>query len=458
MSFEALGLREELTLAVATQGYSVATDIQREAIPLVLAQHDLLAIAQTGTGKTTAFTLPLLQRLGAKQSATVQGVRGLIVTPTRELAAQVANSVEIFSTQLNIRSCAVFGGVRIEPQLAQLQEGVDVLIATPGRLLDLYEQRAVHFENLEVFVLDEADRMLDLGFIEDVKRIHSLLPVKRQTLMFSATFSKEIKHFAREMLNAPKTIEVTAVNSTVDLVAQTFHPIEQTRKSAALIQLIQQHRWSQTLVFIRTKRTADALVTVLENAGIAAASIHANRTQHARTQALNAFKIGEVKVLVATDIAARGIDISQLPCVINYDLPYVPEDYVHRIGRTGRAGNTGTAISFFSPDETSQLQSLERFLDQHFEVTTLVGFAPKSQVTKSGVATKANTRTNTAEKSTSRNTVNTKRKKCKASAVKLNVYDEDDELYGNFEADTQTSSSRKQHRGGAGGAKRNRRK
>jgi ATP-dependent RNA helicase RhlE len=456
MSFEALGLRDELILAVATQGYSVATDIQLEAIPLVLAQHDLLAIAQTGTGKTAAFTLPLLQRLAVKQSVRVQGVRGLIVTPTRELAAQVANSVEIYSTQLNISSSAVFGGVRIEPQIAQLQEGVDVLIATPGRLLDLYEQRAVHFENLEIFVLDEADRMLDLGFIDDVKRIQSLLPVERQTLMFSATFSKEIKRFAREMLNAPKTIEVTAVNSTVDLVAQTFHPIEQARKSAALIQLIQQHRWSQTLVFIRTKRTADTLVTELENAGIAAASIHANRTQHARTQALNAFKAGEIKVLVATDIAARGIDVSQLPCVINYDLPYVPEDYVHRIGRTGRAGNTGTAISLFSPDETSQLQSLERFLNQNFELTTLVGFAPKVQVTKSGAATKANTRANTTEKSTSTNTVNTKSKKGKPSAAKLNV--DDEELYGNFEADPHTSSSRKQHKGGAGGAKRNRRK
>tara|TARA_R110002012_G_scaffold97895_3_gene234874 strand:- start:3790 stop:5160 length:1371 start_codon:yes stop_codon:yes gene_type:complete len=456
MSFEALGLRDELIHAVATQGYSVATDIQREAIPLVLAQHDLLAIAQTGTGKTAAFTLPLLQRLAVKQSARVQGVRGLIVTPTRELAAQVANSVKTYSTQLNIRSCAVFGGVRIEPQIAQLQEGVDVLIATPGRLLDLYEQRAVHFENLEIFALDEADRMLDLGFIDDVKRIQSLLPVKRQTLMFSATFSKEIKRFAREMLNAPKTIEVTSVNSTVDLVAQTFHPIEQARKSAALIQLIQQHKWSQTLVFIRTKRTADALVTELENAGIAAASIHANRTQYARTQALNAFKAGNVQVLVATDIAARGIDVSQLPCVINYDLPYVPEDYVHRIGRTGRAGNTGTAISLFSPDETSQLQSLERFLNQHFELTTLVGFARKVQVTKSQAATKANTRANTTEKSTSTNTVNTKRKKGKPSAAKLNV--DDEELYGNFEADPHTSSSRKQHKGGAGGAKRNRRK
>lgn len=458
MSFEALGLRDELIHAIATQGYSVATNIQREAIPLVLAQHDLLAIAQTGTGKTAAFTLPLLQRLAAKQSTKVQGVRSLIVTPTRELAAQVAISVEIYSTQLNIRSFAVYGGVRIEPQIAQLQEGVDVLIATPGRLLDLYEQRAVHFDNLEIFVLDEADRMLDLGFIDDVKRIQSLLPVKRQTLMFSATFSKEIKRFAREMLNAPKTIEVTAVNRTVDLVAQTFHPIEQARKSAALIQLIQQHRWSQTLVFIRTKRTADALVTELGDAGIAAASIHANRTQHARTQALNAFKAGEIQVLVATDIAARGIDVSQLPCVINYDMPYVPEDYVHRIGRTGRAGNTGTAISLFSPDETSQLQSLERYLDQHLKPSTLVGFAPKDQVTKSWSANKANTRVNSAEKPTSRNTVNTKHVKGKPSAAKLNIDDEDDELYGNFEADPHTSSSRKQHKGSAGGAKRSRRK
>ncbi|MFT5064278.1 MAG: ATP-dependent RNA helicase RhlE, partial [Gammaproteobacteria bacterium] len=330
MSFGSLGLCDELLKTVAEQGYTTATPVQLEAIPAALSQRDVMAVAHTGTGKTAGFTLPMLQLLFGGPAPQAQTVRALVITPTRELAAQVAKSVEDYSRELNIRSGAAFGGVRIEPQIAALQAGLDVLVATPGRLIDLYNQQAVSFDQLEILVLDEADRMLDLGFIDEISLIHTLLPAKRQTLMFSATFSKEIKSLAKGMLNDPLLIEVSPANSTVDTVKQKLYPVDKERKSELLIHLIQKNKWNQVLVFSRTKHGADSLVTELESAGIGSASIHANRTQHARTNALEGFREGTVAVLVATDIASRGIDVDQLRCVVNFDLPYVPEDYVHR--------------------------------------------------------------------------------------------------------------------------------
>ena len=386
MTFGSLGLCDELLHNVLEQGYTTPSPIQIQAIPAVLSQRDVMAVAHTGTGKTASFTLPLLQLLAAKYSQKdiiqsspsqqSQRVRALIITPTRELAVQVALSVQNYSRHMNIRSAAVFGGVRIEPQVSQLQAGLDVLVATPGRLVDLYNQQAVNFEQLEILVLDEADRMLDLGFIDDIRHIQTLLPNKPQTLMFSATFSKEIKSLAKGMLNNPILIEVAALKSTVDRIKQKLHPVEKGRKSEVLIHLIKKNHWRQVLVFSRTKQGADNLVIQLEKAGVNAASIHANRTQHARTLALDSFKNGNVVVLVATDIASRGIDVNQLPCVVNFDLPYVPEDYVHRIGRTGRAGTSGLAISLFSEDESKQLQSIERLIGRKFEREIIPGFAP----------------------------------------------------------------------------------
>ena len=379
MSFGSLGLCDELLKAVAEQGYTSPSPIQTEAIPVVLSQRDVMAVAHTGTGKTAGFTLPMVQLLSGGPSPQAQHVRALVITPTRELAAQVADSVQSYSRHMNISSAAVFGGVRIEPQIAQLQGGLDVLIATPGRLIDLYNQQAVNFDQLEILVLDEADRMLDLGFVDDIRRIQMLLPSQRQTLMFSATFSKEIKSLANGMLNNPLLIEVTAANSTVDTVKQKIHPVDKKRKSEVLIHLIKKNNWHQVLVFSRTKHGADSLVLQLEMAGISAASIHANRTQHARTHALEGFRNGNVVVLVATDIASRGIDVNQLPCVVNFDLPYVPEDYVHRIGRTGRAGTSGLAVSLFSEDESKQLQSIERLIGRKFEGEIIPGFAPSQK-------------------------------------------------------------------------------
>ncbi len=377
MTFGSLGLCDELLHTVVEQGYTTPSPIQIQAIPAVLSQRDVMAVAHTGTGKTASFTLPLLQLLAAEYSQNdiiqsspsqqSQRVRALIITPTRELAVQVALSVQNYSRHMNIRSAAVFGGVRIEPQLTQLQAGLDVLVATPGRLVDLCNQQAVNFEQLEILVLDEADRMLDLGFIDDIRHIQTLLPNNPQTLMFSATFSKEIKSLAKGMLNNPILIEVAALKSTVDRIKQKLHPVEKGRKSEVLIHLIKKNNWRQVLVFSRTKQGADNLVIQLEKAGVNAASIHANRTQHARTLALESFKNGNVVVLVATDIASRGIDVNQLPCVVNFDLPYVPEDYVHRIGRTGRAGTSGLAISLFSEDESKQLQSIERLIGRKLE-------------------------------------------------------------------------------------------
>jgi ATP-dependent RNA helicase RhlE len=376
MSFGALGLCDELLKTVTEQGYTTPSPIQAEAIPAVLSQRDVMAIARTGTGKTAGFTLPMLQLLSAGPNAQPSQVRALVIAPTRELAAQVATNVQTYSRHLTLRSAVVYGGVRIEEQIAQLQAGLDVLVATPGRLLDLYDREAINFDNLEVLVLDEADRMLDLGFIDDIRRIQTLLPAKRQTLMFSATLSKAIKALVKGMLNDPQVIEVTAANSTGDSIKQTLHPVDKVRKTEALIHLIKKNKWHQVLVFTRTRRGADELSQQLIDAGISAESIHSNRSQHARTAALEGFRNGEIAVLVATDIAARGLDVSQLPYVINVDLPYVPEDYVHRIGRTGRAGTSGLAVSLVSLDEAKQLQSIERMLGRQFKREIIPGFEP----------------------------------------------------------------------------------
>ena len=381
MSFGSLGLCDELLKTVAEQGYTTPSPIQVAAIPAALSQRDVMAVAHTGTGKTAGFALPMLQLLSAREPIhQALSVRALVITPTRELAAQVAKSIQNYSRHLNIRSGVVFGGVRIEPQLAELQGGLDVLVATPGRLIDLYNQQAINFEQLEILVLDEADRMLDLGFIDDIRHIQKRLPATRQTLMFSATFSKQIKSLAKGMLSDPLLIEVADAKSTVEKVTQKIHPVDKARKSELLIHLIKRHQWRQVLVFSRTKHGADSLVLQLKSAAISAESIHANRTQHARTHALDDFKNGNVKVLVATDIASRGIDVNQLPCVVNFDLPYVPEDYVHRIGRTGRAGTSGLAISLFSEDESKQLQSIERIIGRKFAPEIIPGFSPTIKV------------------------------------------------------------------------------
>ncbi|MFT6270635.1 MAG: ATP-dependent RNA helicase RhlE [Alphaproteobacteria bacterium] len=379
MSFSALGLCDELLKTTVQQGYTTPSPIQIEAIPLVLSQRDVMAVAHTGTGKTAGFTLPMVQLLSGDTSAKAHCVRALVITPTRELAAQVAQSVQNYSANMDIRSAAVFGGVRIEPQIQLLQGGLDVLVATPGRLIDLYNQQAINFDQLEILVLDEADRMLDLGFIDDIRRIQMLLPTKRQTLMFSATFSKEIKSLAKGMLNNPLLIEVSDAKSIVDSIEQKVHPVDKERKNEMLIHLIKKYKWNQVLVFCRTKRGADSLVSQLENIGISADSIHANRTQRARTLALDGFKNGNIAILVATDIASRGIDVTQLPCVVNFDLPYVPEDYVHRIGRTGRAGTSGLAISLFSEDESKQLKSIERVIGRKFKLEIISGFVPSEK-------------------------------------------------------------------------------
>jgi ATP-dependent RNA helicase RhlE len=367
MSLETLGLSAELLLAVREQGYTEATPIQAKAIPIVLAGDDVMAAAQTGTGKTAAFTLPLLHRLmqNAEPARNGRPVRALILTPTRELAAQVAENVASYAKHLPLTSTVVFGGVNINPQTSQLRRGVDILIATPGRLLDHAGQRNVDLSKVEILVLDEADRMLDMGFIHDIRKVMALLPEKskRQNLLFSATFSADIKRLASGLLNTPKMVEVASQNATADKIKQTIHPVDKIRKRELLSLLIRTNNWEQVLVFTRTKHGANRLAQQLEQDGLNTAAIHGNKSQGARTKALAGFKSGAVKVLIATDIAARGLDIDQLPHVVNYELPNVPEDYVHRIGRTGRAGREGEAISLVSPDEEKLLRDIERLLN-----------------------------------------------------------------------------------------------
>jgi ATP-dependent RNA helicase RhlE len=381
MSFSTLGLSDALLRAVADQGYSVPTPIQAQAIPAVLAGGDVLAGAQTGTGKTAGFVLPMLQRLSAQpvppRSTLRRPVRALILTPTRELAAQVETSVRTYGSHLPLTSAIAIGGASFNRQAALLKRGVDILVATPGRLLDHHTQRNVDLSRVGIFVLDEADRMLDMGFINDIRRVIALLPERRQNLLFSATFPSEIKALARSLLDSPATIEVGPGNATVDVVDQVVHPVDGDRKRALLSTLIGGKGWQQVLVFTRTKHGADRLTKELNADGIHALAIHGNKNQNTRTRALAAFKRGGLRVLVATDIAARGIDISQLPHVVNFDLPNVPEDYVHRIGRTGRAGAAGQAISLVSRDERGYLRDIERLIRKPIRCQTIDGFEPR---------------------------------------------------------------------------------
>ena len=380
MSFSTLGLSEPLLKAVAEEGYSTPSPIQAQAIPAVLEGRDVMAAAQTGTGKTAGFTLPLLHGLSKGQPAKANQVRALVLTPTRELAAQVAESVEPYGKYLNLRSAVVFGGVKINPQMMRLRKGVDILIATPGRLLDLYQQNAMSFQKLEVLILDEADRMLDMGFIHDIRRVLKALPNKRQNLMFSATFSEDIRDLAKTIVSNPVEISVTPRNSTAVSVTQWIHPVDKNQKRHLLVELINQHKWEQVLVFSRTKRGANRLAEFLEKKDIQAAAIHGNKSQGARTRALSEFKSGALRVLVATDIAARGLDIEQLPQVVNLDLPEVAQDYVHRIGRTGRAGATGQAISLVSADEAQLLRDIERLIQTLLPRKLVEGYEPENKL------------------------------------------------------------------------------
>ena len=384
MPFTSLGLGDDLLAAVADQGYHTPSPIQAQAIPSVLSGRDVMAAAQTGTGKTAGFTLPLLERLRAGKAASNNQVRALVLTPTRELAAQVAESVATYGKNLPLTSTVVFGGVKVNPQMQRLRGGADILVATPGRLLDLYQQNAVKFDHLEILVLDEADRMLDMGFIHDIRKILSKLPPKRQNLMFSATFSPEIRALAKGLVNDPVEIDVSPRNTTTELVTQWIAPVDKQRKAALLTHLIQDNNWFQVLVFSRTKHGANKLAKQLESNGIEAAAIHGNKSQNARTRALADFKNGKIRALVATDIAARGLDIEQLPQVVNVDLPNVPEDYVHRIGRTGRAGATGQAISLVSADEAQQLKDIERLTQQQLERKIVAGFEPGESLPAAG--------------------------------------------------------------------------
>jgi ATP-dependent RNA helicase RhlE len=370
MSFDVLGLKPELLRAVADKGYTVPTPIQSQAVPAVLSGRDVLAGAQTGTGKTAGFTLPLLQKLGARHG---RNPRALVLTPTRELAAQVEQSVKDYGKYLDLRSLVIFGGVSEKPQIDKLRHGCDILVATPGRLLDLAEQRAVSLAEVQVFVLDEADRMLDMGFIHDIKRVLKLLPQQRQNLMFSATYSDDIRDLANRFVKDPVAIQVTPRNATAEKVEQSAYRVPKDHKRHLLAHLIKEGNWHQVLVFTRTKHGANRLTQQLERAGVTAMAIHGNKSQNARVRALEDFKENRITALVATEVAARGLDIKELPHVVNYELPNVPEDYVHRIGRTARAGSAGSAVSLVSPDELPLLKDIEKLLKRQVE------FAPVPQ-------------------------------------------------------------------------------
>ncbi|HEY9734731.1 MAG TPA: DEAD/DEAH box helicase [Trichocoleus sp.] len=377
MSFDNLGLCAEILRAVAEEGYTEPTPIQQQAVPAVLQGKDVLASAQTGTGKTAGFTLPLLQRLNVPVSNKVRRhPRALILTPTRELAAQVAESVSTYGKYLSLKSAVVYGGVKFGPQMQQLQRGVDVVVATPGRLLDHLNQKSMALSNIEILVLDECDRMLDMGFIHDIRKILAMLPPERQSLLFSATLSEEIQELASGLLQSPVLIQVTPRNTASEQVEQVVHPVDRNRKRELLSYMIGFHNWKQVLVFTRTKHGANRLAEQLTKDGLKTAAIHGNKSQAARTRALTDFKKGSVRVLVATDIAARGLDIDQLPHVVNYELPHVPEDYVHRIGRTGRAGNQGCAVSLVCGEEYPLLKGIERLLKRPLNRDVIVGYEP----------------------------------------------------------------------------------
>ena len=384
MSFESLGLMAELLSAVSDKGYSQPSPIQKQAIPIILEGRDLMGGAQTGTGKTAGFTLPLLQRLmvteGDKPRKGRRPIRALILTPTRELAAQVAESVDTYGRHLPLKSTVVFGGVSINPQKMKLIKGVDILTATPGRLLDHVGQRSVDLSNIDILVLDEADRMLDMGFIHDIRKVLALLPKQKQTLLFSATFSDDIKKLANSLLKSPALVEVAGTNTATETVTQVVHPVDKIKKRELLSFLIGSNNWQQVLVFNRTKHGANRLAEQLHKDGITAAAIHGNKSQGARTRALADFKAGKVRVLVATDIAARGIDIDQLPHVVNFELPNVAEDYVHRIGRTGRAGNEGEAMSLVCVDELKLLKDIEKLIKRDIPSVVIEGYQPNPSI------------------------------------------------------------------------------
>jgi ATP-dependent RNA helicase RhlE len=381
MNFEDLKLAPAIVKAVREQGYETPTAIQAQAIPLVLEGHDLLGGAQTGTGKTAAFTLPLLHRLSMSRSAQNKfggtGIRALVLTPTRELAAQVEESVRQYGKYLQLSSTVIFGGVGMNPQIAKVKKGVDILVATPGRLLDLAQQGMLDLGQVQMLVLDEADRMLDMGFIHDVKKVLALVPKEKQSLLFSATFSDEIRELANGLLKNPQSVQVTPRNTTVQRITQVIHPVGRGKKKALLAHIINEQNWSQVLVFTRTKFGANNVAEFLEKNGITAMALHGNKSQAARTQALSGFKSGDVRALVATDIAARGIDIDDLPHVVNYEIPNVSEDYVHRIGRTGRAGADGAAVNLVCLDEEGFMQDIERFTKQKIDVKVIDGFGPE---------------------------------------------------------------------------------
>ncbi|MDC3260651.1 DEAD/DEAH box helicase [Winogradskyella sp.] len=376
MSFKSLGLSEPLLRAISKKGYETPSPIQAKAIPPVLEGKDVLASAQTGTGKTAGFTLPLLHNLTKQQSQRHRPIRALILTPTRELAAQVYTNVKEYSEFLDIRSAVIFGGVNQKPQVATIKNGIDVLVATPGRLIDLENQGLLSLKRVEIFVLDEADRMLDMGFLRDIERVMKLIPNKRQNLMFSATFSKDIKKLAYSILNRPVQVEATPENTAVEVIEQKVYRVAKTKKTGLIIKLISEGDWQQVLVFTRTKHGANRLTKKMISAGVTAAAIHGNKSQGARTKALAGFKNGKIRVLVATDIAARGLDIPLLPHVVNFELPNISEDYVHRIGRTGRAGASGEALSLVSADETSYLKNIEKLIAQKIPVEIIEGFEP----------------------------------------------------------------------------------
>lgn len=376
MSFNALGLSEALLKAISKKGYTSPSPIQQKAIPPILEGKDVLASAQTGTGKTAGFTLPLLHILSENSQERRRPIRALILTPTRELAAQVYANVKEYSEFLDLRSTVIFGGVNQKPQVATIRQGVDVLVATPGRLLDLQNQGLLSLKHVEILVLDEADRMLDMGFLRDIERIMKLMPTKRQNLMFSATFSKDIRKLANGILNHPVRVEATPENTTVEAISQKVYRVAKGLKTDLIIKLISDDNWKQVLVFTRTKHGANKLCKKMVSAGITAAAIHGNKSQGARTKALAGFKSGSVRVLVATDIAARGLDIPLLPHVINFELPNISEDYVHRIGRTGRAGASGQAISLVSADETTFLRDIEKLVGMKIPVEIVEGFEP----------------------------------------------------------------------------------
>mgnify|MGYP001972565980 FL=1 len=373
MTFNSLGLTDSLLQAVQTTGYTIPTPIQERVIPEILNGKDVMAAAQTGTGKTAGFTLPLLQLLGGRKQTHDRQIRALVLTPTRELAAQIKDSIGTYGLNERLRHGVVFGGVNINPQKQKLRRGLDILVATPGRLLDLYQQQSVKFDEIEVLILDEADRMLDMGFIRDIRRILALLPKRRQNLMFSATFSNEIRKLAKTICHNPVEIDVSPRNSTVKLISQKMYRIDKPRKVDLLSSLLRSNA-DQTLVFSRTKHGANNLVKKLSRDNISAAAIHGNKSQAQRTKALDAFKQNKVQVLVATDIAARGIDINQLATVINFDLPHVPEDYVHRIGRTGRAGLSGVAISLVTNEDKKQLRDIELLIKNSIPVADIAEF------------------------------------------------------------------------------------